>query len=76
MSRGRPPTKDILTPREWEVLALVREGSTNIQIAERLGISEHAAKFHMAMIFKRLKVHNRREAALWVADRFVASNHH
>jgi len=26
--RGRPPHPDILTPRQWQVLALLREGLT------------------------------------------------
>ncbi|MEO8458858.1 MAG: LuxR C-terminal-related transcriptional regulator, partial [Chloroflexota bacterium] len=35
--RGRPRHPELLTLREQEVLALVREGLTNEQIAERLG---------------------------------------
>ncbi|MCH8814733.1 MAG: helix-turn-helix transcriptional regulator [Chloroflexi bacterium] len=37
--RGRPKHPDILTPREWEVLELLRDGLTNEQIGERLGVS-------------------------------------
>jgi DNA-binding NarL/FixJ family response regulator len=36
--RGRPPHPDVLTPREWEVLALLREELTDQAIADRLGI--------------------------------------
>lgn len=65
MPRGRPPTLDILTPREWEVLALLRQGLSNTGIATQLGISENGAKYHVFMILKRLRVHSRQEAALW-----------
>src|SRR5512132_4175815 len=46
--RGRPPYPDILTPREWEVLELLRLGQSNEQIAERLGITLRTAKFHVS----------------------------
>ena len=46
--RGRPPYPDILTPREWEVLDLLRAGLTNEQIAAQLGISLQGAKFHVS----------------------------
>jgi len=51
--RGRPPYPDILTPRQQEVLALLREGLTNPQIAERLGISLDGAKFLVGEVIGR-----------------------
>jgi len=48
--RGRPPHPDILTPREWQVLFLIREGLTNEQIAGRLDISLATAKYHVSEI--------------------------
>ena len=38
-SMTRPSHPDMLTPREQEVLALLREGLTDPQIAERLNIT-------------------------------------
>ena len=67
--RGRPPYPDILTPREWEVLALVREGLTNEQIAERLNITIHAARYHVSEILSKLGVGSRRDAAAWQPER-------
>jgi Tol biopolymer transport system component/DNA-binding CsgD family transcriptional regulator len=64
-SRGRPPHPDILTPREWEVLALLREGLSNTQIAQRLGISHAGAKYHVQEILSKLGVSKREEAARW-----------
>ncbi|MCH7580200.1 MAG: helix-turn-helix transcriptional regulator, partial [Chloroflexi bacterium] len=43
-SMTRPSHPDMLTPREQEVLALLREGLTNPQIAERLSITLDGAK--------------------------------
>jgi DNA-binding CsgD family transcriptional regulator len=67
--RGRPAYPDVLTPREWEVLALIREGLTNEQIAQRLGITESGARFHVSEILSKLGVASRQEAAVWTAQR-------
>ena len=63
--RGRPPHPDILTPREWEVLDLLRERLTNEQIAERLGITLDGAKYHVSEILSKLGLTSRQEAASW-----------
>jgi DNA-binding NarL/FixJ family response regulator len=54
-----------LTPREVEVLALVRQGLANKQIARRLGISERTVKAHLTSCFQRIGVADRTQAALW-----------
>jgi DNA-binding CsgD family transcriptional regulator len=58
-----------LTPRQEEVLELVREGLTNPEIAQRLGISPDGAKFHVSEIITKLGVTSRREAAEWDPQR-------
>ena len=62
---GRPRHPDILTPREWEVLALLRERLTNEDIASRLGITLDGAKYHVSQILPKLGVSTREEAAAW-----------
>jgi DNA-binding NarL/FixJ family response regulator len=52
----------LLTAREIEVLRMIADGSSNKQIAVRLGISEHTAKFHIASIFAKLGAASRTEA--------------
>ena len=65
MRRGRPRHEDVLTPREWQVLELVRDGLTNEQIASRLAITADTAKFHVSEILSKLGVESRQQAAAW-----------
>jgi DNA-binding NarL/FixJ family response regulator len=58
-------TRDLiedLTPREHDVLALLADGLGNREIADRLGVSEHTVKFHLASIFGKLGASTRTEA--------------
>jgi|GEM_PF-233892 len=51
-----------LTTRESEVLRLVSMGLGNKEIAARLAISEHTAKFHISSILGKLHAASRTEA--------------
>ncbi len=51
-----------LTARELEVLALLAEGASNKEIARRLAISVHTAKFHVASILDKLDATGRTDA--------------
>jgi DNA-binding NarL/FixJ family response regulator len=62
--RQRPSPLGIdLSEREAEVLALVAQGLTNTQIAQRLNVSDNTVKFHLQNIYQKLNVSNRTEAA-------------
>ena len=52
-----------LTRREAEVLELIAQGLTNVEVARRLEVTIHAVKFHLASIYRKLGVANRTEAA-------------
>ncbi|WP_116810605.1 response regulator [Steroidobacter cummioxidans] len=52
-----------LTERQIEVLKQVRDGHSNKEISNRLGIAEKTVKAHVAAIFKALNVVNRTQAA-------------
>jgi DNA-binding CsgD family transcriptional regulator len=52
-----------LTPRQAEVLALVSEGLTDTQIAERLHLSPKTVGHHVSAVLAKLGVHSRTEAA-------------
>lgn len=49
----------MLTIREKEVLNLLAQGYTNLEIAQMLNISAHTAKAHVASILKKFNVKNR-----------------
>jgi predicted ATPase/DNA-binding CsgD family transcriptional regulator/Tfp pilus assembly protein PilF len=57
------PLSQELTPRELEVLALVREGCSNREIGERLFVSERTAQTHVQHILDKLDVSTRAAAA-------------
>ena len=54
--------EDTLTPREREVLQMLAAGLANKEIAARLNISDHTAKFHVAAILGKLGAATRTEA--------------
>jgi DNA-binding CsgD family transcriptional regulator len=58
VSDGQPG----ITPREAEVLGLLADGLANKEIAARLGISTHTAKFHVESLLRKLDAVNRAEA--------------
>lgn len=57
-----PNGPELLTAREMEVLEMLAEGLSNKQIAGRLAISDHTAKFHVNSILGKLSAGTRTEA--------------
>jgi DNA-binding CsgD family transcriptional regulator len=57
-----------LTARQLEVLALLAEGLTNAEIAERLVVSPRTAEHHVAAVLTKLGATTRREAARRASD--------
>jgi len=56
-----------LTEREKEILALVAQGLTNQQVAERLSISVQTVRNRLSVVFGKLHVNNRTQAAQYAA---------
>ena len=58
-----------LSPRERETLALLAEGLSNSEIAERLGISEKTVRNHLSHLFDKLGVWSRAQAIVFARER-------
>ncbi|QQX82097.1 response regulator transcription factor [Shewanella sp. KX20019] len=56
---------DNLTIREREVLQVLRSGSTNIDIANELFVSESTIKTHLYRAFRKIGVSSRGQAIAW-----------
>jgi len=58
-----------LTPRELEVLALLGRGSRVPEAARRLGLTEHTVSTYVKIIYRKLRISSRAEAALEASRR-------
>ncbi len=69
--KAAPTTTDVatlLTPREREILRLLAQGFTNQEIGEQLALSVGTVKNHLSVIFAKLSVRDRTQAALWARE--------
>jgi len=62
--RGKAKARGELTERERQVVQLLTEGLSNKLIADRLGISDHTAKFHVNGVMMKLGASTRTEAVV------------
>jgi len=71
-----PPQPDVagLTPREREVITLLGDGLSNIEIARTLYISEKTASVHVSNILRKLGVTSRLQAAVAAHSHHAPSN--
>ena len=65
MMMGNMQTADLLSPKELEVLALVAEGHSNQDIANKMFLTLATIKTHVSHILSKLEVDNRVQAADW-----------
>lgn len=64
MQRRMNPQRPLLTPREAEVLDLLKDGLSVHSVARRLYISESTAKSHIAKLYGKLGATNRTQAIM------------
>jgi DNA-binding NarL/FixJ family response regulator len=60
----RPSKAQTLTEQESTILSLVANGDSNRDIAAKLNLSERTIKNYLSIIFQKLQVNNRTEAAI------------
>ncbi|HUB76940.1 MAG TPA: helix-turn-helix transcriptional regulator, partial [Solirubrobacteraceae bacterium] len=63
---------DGLTPREGEVLALIADGLTNAEIAQRLTVTPTTIKSHINHIFAKASIRDRAQAVRYAYRHGIA----
>ena len=66
-AREEERATEVISGREKEVLALVAQGLTNREIADKLVISENTARNHVSNILGKLGLSHRAQAAAYAA---------
>ncbi|USD63915.1 helix-turn-helix transcriptional regulator [Vibrio sp. SCSIO 43140] len=62
------PDYSNLTKREQQIIKLLSDGASNVEIAERLFVSENTVKAHLHNTFKKINVTNRVQALIWAKN--------
>ncbi|MDG3010806.1 response regulator transcription factor [Rhodococcus sp. D2-41] len=60
-----PGREEGLTQREAEVLALITQGLSNVEIAETSGLALNSIKTYIRSCYRRIGVSSRTQAVLW-----------
>lgn len=64
-----------LTPREVETLALITQGLSNEEIAQRLFVSTNTLKRHIRQCYRKIGANSRAQAVAWAMQHGLAPGH-
>lgn len=66
---------DALSARERQVLGLICEGRSDVQMASLLGLSENTVRNHIAALYRKIGVNRRTAAVIWARERGITGGH-
>ncbi|AKL94399.1 response regulator protein VraR [Clostridium aceticum] len=66
LNQDKATSVETLTGREKDILNELGKGLSNLEIAQRLFISEHTVKKHVSNILSKLNLKHRTEAAIYI----------
>lgn len=69
LARGESDELATLSPQERKILALIAEGKTNKEIAEKVFLSDKTVKNYVSSILSKLNLRRRSQAAAFIAER-------
>jgi DNA-binding NarL/FixJ family response regulator len=64
---------EILTDREREVLALICQGRSDVQMGEVLNLSQNTVRNHIASLYRKIGVNRRGAAIIWARERGITA---
>ncbi|MGF6308619.1 DNA-binding CsgD family transcriptional regulator [Bradyrhizobium sp. i1.8.4] len=72
-SRAAAEDLDSLTEREKEVLGLICQGKSDLEMSIELNVSHNTVRNHISSLYRKIGVNRRSTAILWVRERGIAA---
>lgn len=64
---------DALTEREKEILGLICQGKSDLEMSTYLGLSHNTVRNHISSLYRKIGVHRRGAAILWAGQRGITA---